>query len=104
MVDKTLFFTAIGEEIKRLREKKRYTREEFSEIADISPKFLYEIEVQGKGFSSYTLFRITRALHISFEDLVLCLNKDADLTNKALSNEQAEIVIETIVSALHFLY
>ena len=38
------FYYNIGGRIRALRELNRYTREKFAEIADISPKFLYEIE------------------------------------------------------------
>ena len=45
----------------------RWTREEFSEMAEISPKFLYDIETSKKGFSAETLFYISRAFSVSCE-------------------------------------
>lgn len=42
------FYERAGLRIRELRESKRFTREQFSEIADISPKFLYEIETGQK--------------------------------------------------------
>ena len=56
-----------GYRIRQLRETKRYTREQFSEIAEISPKFLYEIETGLKGFSADTLYRISRGLSVTCE-------------------------------------
>ena len=54
-----------GLRIRELREMNRYTREQFAEIVDISPKFLYEIETGQKGFSADTLYRIARGLSVS---------------------------------------
>jgi len=56
-----------GPKIRKLREINRYTREEFAEIADISPKFLYEIETGQKGFSADTLYRIAKGLSVTCE-------------------------------------
>lgn len=55
----------IGERIRGLRENQHYTRDELSEIIDISSKFLYEIEKGRKGFSADTLCRIAEALSAS---------------------------------------
>ena len=55
----------IGERIRRLREIQKYTREGFAEKADISVKFLYEIEAGKKGFSADTLCRIAQGLSVS---------------------------------------
>ena len=55
----------IGERIRKLRESRHYTREVLAEKADISAKFLYEIETGKKGFSAETLCKISRALCVS---------------------------------------
>lgn len=55
----------IGGRIKNLRKINHYTREEFAEIAGISPKFLYEIESGRKGFSAETLAKVSKALSVS---------------------------------------
>lgn len=55
----------IGERIRKLRESRNYTREALAEKADISAKFLYEIETGKKGFSAETLYKISRALCVS---------------------------------------
>ena len=39
------FYAKAGQRIRNLREVNRYTREKLAELAEISPKFLYEIEV-----------------------------------------------------------
>ena len=58
---KNIYFEA-GSRIRMLREEKQYTREYLAEIADISAKFLYEIEHGQKGFSAETLYRLCEAL------------------------------------------
>lgn len=51
---KKVYYDA-GNRIRYLRERQHYTREQLAEMADISPKFLYEIESGQKGFSADTL-------------------------------------------------
>ena len=55
----------IGARIRELREIQNYTREGLAEKVDISPKFLYEIEMGRKGFSANTLNEIAKALSVS---------------------------------------
>ena len=59
-----------GARIRELREANRYTREQFAEIAELSPKFLYEIETGQKGFSADTLYRISRGLSVTCEYII----------------------------------
>ena len=61
------FYDKSGSRIRKLREINRYTREEFAEIAEISPKFLYEIETGQKGFSADTLYKIAKGLSVTCE-------------------------------------
>lgn len=61
----------VGKRIKELRELQRYTREEFAEEIDISPKFLYEIETGKKNFSSNILCRIADTLSVSCDYIML---------------------------------
>lgn len=55
----------IGGRIKNLREARNYTREELAEKAEISSKFLYEVEKGRKGLSADTLLKISRTLSCS---------------------------------------
>lgn len=57
----------VGERIMVLRNDRGYTREQLAELADISEKFLYEIETGKKGFSATTLLRISKALEVSLD-------------------------------------
>ena len=61
----------VGERIRELREVQNYTREAFAEKIDISAKFLYEIETGKKGFSADTLIRISEALFVSCDYIML---------------------------------
>ena len=54
----------VGNRIRSLRETKHYTRENLAEKANISAKFLYEIEIGAKGFSADTLCKLAEALEI----------------------------------------
>jgi len=55
----------VGQRIRELREVQCYTREALAEKADITAKFLYEIEVRQKGFSADTLYKVAKALSVS---------------------------------------
>lgn len=59
-----------GARIRALRETAGYSRERLSEMADISVKFLYEIECGRKGMSALTLFRLARALGVSADSIL----------------------------------
>ncbi|QUI21885.1 helix-turn-helix transcriptional regulator [Vallitalea pronyensis] len=73
-----------GLRIRKLRELNNLTREAFSEIADISPKFLYEIETGQKGFSADTLYRIAKGLCVTTE-YILTGNDNQELSEELLS-------------------
>ncbi len=60
-----LDFTAIGSRIRKCRELQGLTREEFAEQINVSPRFVYDIELGNKGMSIDTLVSISEALHIS---------------------------------------
>lgn len=53
-----------------LRNQRGYSRECLAELADISSKYLYEIETGKKGCSSYVLFRLAYSLDVSVDYLV----------------------------------
>lgn len=53
-----------GERILLTRVMRGYTRERLAELAEISPKFLYEIEAGRKGFSALVLHNLCKALKV----------------------------------------
>lgn len=57
--------TDVHRRIRKLRDDRGYTREQLAELAGISAKFLYEIEVKHKGFSARTLKNLADALEVS---------------------------------------
>lgn len=60
----------IGLRILQLRKAKGYSREQLAALADISPSFLYEIEMSKKGFSTHTLLGLSGALNVSSDYLL----------------------------------
>lgn len=66
----------VGERIRKLREMQNCTREYFAGKVEISPKFLYEIEIGKKGFSADTLCRIARALSVSCDYIMFGEEKE----------------------------
>lgn len=65
----------IGTRIRYIRELNHYTREDLAEYADITVKFLYEIENKQKGFSVITLLKICKALGVSTDYILTGENK-----------------------------
>lgn len=61
------FLRKIGQRIKTLRLSKQFSREYLAELADISPKYLYEIESGKKSCSAYILYRLSFALTSSID-------------------------------------
>lgn len=56
---------AIGKRIRTQREFMGYTREQFSELLDVTPKFCSDIELGVKGMSVPTLCKISHVLRLS---------------------------------------
>lgn len=98
------FYDNTGERIRELRELSRYTREEFAEMVEISPKFLYEIETGKKGFSADTLYRIANAFSVSCEYILS--GNEVGLSQKitdvlSLFNGAQ---LDSVIKLLHILY
>lgn len=64
------FNVRTGKKIKNLRIENQLTREYLAEQADISFKFLYEIETGKKGCSAYVLYRLAKSLNVSADFLM----------------------------------
>lgn len=58
-------WSAIGKRIRTQREFMGYTREQFAELLDVTPKFCSDIELGVKGMSVPTLCKISRILRLS---------------------------------------
>lgn len=95
-------YVEAGKRIRALREKSRYTREQFAEIANISPKFLYEIETGQKGFSASTLFYISRGLGTSCEYILtgMTANEINWLDSINLFTESQKLILNQILQLI----
>lgn len=97
---KKLYYEA-GARIRSLREERHYTREYLAELANISPKFLYEVENGQKGFSADTLYRLAKALntnsdYILFGEYCGKLDDEAQRILNLFEGSKKEIIIEII--------
>ena len=60
----------IGQRIQEIRKERNMTREDLAEKAEISSKFVYEIEIGKKGLSAESVSKITQALATSSDYLL----------------------------------
>lgn len=79
MIDKE-----IGIRIRKQRELMGYTREELSEIINISPKFCADIELGVKGMSIETLCKLSDELLVSTDYILF--GKSSYPTDDEMSN------------------
>ena len=56
---------AIGSRIRKQREYLGYTREQFAELLEVTPKFCSDIELGVKGMSVPTLCKISSTLRLT---------------------------------------
>lgn len=97
---KSVYYNA-GIRIRDLREKRHFTREQLAEKANISSKFLYEIEIGTKGFSADTLYKLAEALNTN-TDYILQGEDWNNIDNEVLNiigrfeKSQAKNLIEII--------
>ena len=86
-----------SEKIKGLRIHQGYTVEQLAEEANISTKFLYEIEAGRKGFSANVLYKISKALNVSCDYILNDSNQQTvpdfiiELVKKLDSKEQVAV-------------
>lgn len=67
----------IGARIKEQRKLSKYTREALSELVDISPQFLANIECGKKGMSFSTLIKLCQCLGVSCDYIILGKTQDS---------------------------
>lgn len=70
----------IGNRIRQKREELHMTREQLSEILDITPKFCSDIETGARGMSLKTLMRISKTLYMSTEYILFGEESENDKT------------------------
>lgn len=69
----------MGERIRQAREELGYTREQFSELANITPRFCYDIESGKKGVSIDTFKNICEVLNLSADHLLDIKQMDSEV-------------------------
>ncbi|MCC0650658.1 helix-turn-helix domain-containing protein [Clostridioides sp. GD02404] len=84
-----LDFRAIGQRIKIARIKKRLTQDTLSELVNITPQHMSNIERGGSSVSLPTLISIANTLHVSIDEL-LC---DTILDSKVVFEKELQEVI-----------
>lgn len=90
---------SVGARLRDLRKERGYSREELSESADISVKFLYEIETDKKGFSAHTLMKLAEALGVS-TDYIMTGHSRKKHANATMENirpntlEEVEVLLK----------
>lgn len=82
------FLLALGSAIRARRKARGLSQEKLSELADLHPTYISEIERGCVNASIYSIFQITHVLEMELADL---LNLPATPTNRKLENELAEI-------------
>jgi len=98
---------SIGMRIRKQREQFGYTREQFAEMLNITPKFCADIELGNKGMSVQTLCKISDILklstdHILFGTIQQEYSFSLQLLQHCTPTEQkyAEDILKTFVMAM----
>lgn len=68
----------MGQRIKEQRLLRGYSREQLAEMADITPRFCYDIELGSKNMSLHTLCKISSALSVSTDYLLFGSRTEED--------------------------
>ncbi len=84
-MQKELDVKTVGKRIRKTREYQNLTREQLAEQADISVQFLADIEVGRKSMSINTIYKLSSALHVSNDYLILGTNNMSPSHNEQLS-------------------
>lgn len=102
-------WSAIGKRIRQQREYLGYTREQFAEQIDVTPKFCSDIETGAKGMSVPTLCRISKSLRLS-TDYILWGREDGEEPSSVMmvlencsprERTYAEQLLKTFVEAMN---
>lgn len=98
-----------GQRIKQLRELKGYTREILAEKAEISSKYLYEIELGKRKFSAAILSRIAKSLSVSCDyimfgfDVTMSWEDKAGILMESIDPKELKLISE-VIECLRYLY
>ena len=70
-------WVAIGSRIRSQREYFGYTRDQFAELLDVTPKFCSDIEAGAKGMSIPTLCKIAHVLRLKTDYILFGRTEEA---------------------------
>ena len=90
----------IGLRIQEIRKERNMTREDLAEKAEISTKFLYEVEIGKKGLSAESVYKISQALSISCDYLLTGEGKNKCSKLDKLSQRQIKR-LEKIIKLIY---
>ncbi len=96
----------IGERVRALRKKRGYTKDVLAEMADISPRFLTDIETGKKGTSAATITRLAIAFGITSDYLLFGNKRQEEIIELSLSKidpdkqKQVEVVFHKALDLL----
>ena len=101
-------WSEIGRRIRSQREFLGYTREEFSEFLEVTPKFCSDIELGVKGMSVPTLCKISKILRLSTDYILFGrpeteANESLSLLLQSCSDTErkyAEAILKTFLIAM----
>lgn len=100
-------WAAIGMRIRKQREQFGYTRENFAEMLNVTPKFCADIELGNKGMSVQTLCKISDILKLSTDYILFGSTQTestfaSQLLQSCTPEEQkfAEDILKTFVLAM----
>lgn len=98
----TIDYKAVGLRIKLERERLGYSREKFSEMVNIAPVYLGQLERADRKMSLDTFVRVASKLHISLDYLIygdesFDINKNEliDIINNS-SNRQLNVISQIL--------
>lgn len=86
----------IGLRIKNCRRERRLTQEEFAEMIEVSPHYIYEIERGSKAMSIKTLNKIVIALEVSADYLLYGDVTPLEAQNSSSSADKLTIMSEKL--------
>ena len=102
-MDKEINYAAMGERIRRARENERLSQEQLAEMCSLSTSHMGHIERGTRLPSLESIFRVSKALHVSMDYLLTeSLSPDDTLlcNINALLKNQDKLKPKTIVSTI----
>lgn len=104
------FNKKLGLKIKKLRERRKLTREKLGEMAEISDRFIYDVETGQKGISAETLYKLSRALNVTSDYLLFEVEENKNELSyvtemlKKLDKDNLESVEKIIIEISKMIY